>query len=225
MCHVPSTQTSAWSFTAASGSLRIGLRRSVHSTPGAPAPPVPPTTQSWSAPTAGAAELAPPPVLLLLVLPPPPLPPPQAADDRATIDAQTRTPTPPRRERPPARTASPPEERGRPGIDEERDVVPGPQHRRRARRRDRPREGGSDGPGLARFGHDGEDGPGPEERRDRGREGEAGDGPEVGEVALVDLLEPAVAIELDHLHVERVVEVGHGRVVEGEVPVLAHPET
>jgi hypothetical protein len=44
---------------------------------------------------------------------------------------------------------------------------------------------------------------------------------QVGEVALVDLLLPAGRVELDHLDVERVVEVGHRGVVEGQVPVLA----
>ncbi len=53
----------------------------------------------------------------------------------------------------------------------------------------------------------------------------AGHGVEVGEVALVDLLAPAGLVELDHLHVERVVEVGHRRIVEGEVAVLADAET
>ena len=37
---------------------------------------------------------------------------------------------------------------------------------------------------------------------------------------LVDLLLPACGVEFDHLDVERVVEVGHARVVERQVPVL-----
>ena len=83
----------------------------------------------------------------------------------------------------------------------------------------------ADGTGLARLGHDGEDGPGPEEGGDGGGEGEAGHGVDVGKMALVDLLEPTGAVELDHLHVERVGEVGHGRIVEGEMPVLPDTET
>ena len=47
---------------------------------------------------------------------------------------------------------------------------------------------------------------------------------DVGEVALVHLLEPARPIELDDLHVEGVVEVGDGRVVEGQMAVLADAE-
>ena len=52
----------------------------------------------------------------------------------------------------------------------------------------------------------------------------AGTSASVGEVALVDLLAAARRVELDHLDVQRVVEVGHRRVVEGQVAVLADPE-
>ena len=41
------------------------------------------------------------------------------------------------------------------------------------------------------------------------------------EMALVHLLSPACDVELDHLHIDRVVEIGHRRVVEREVAVLA----
>ena len=44
------------------------------------------------------------------------------------------------------------------------------------------------------------------------------------EVALVHLLEPAGVVELDHLDVQRIGEVRHGRIVEGEVPVLPDPQ-
>ena len=47
---------------------------------------------------------------------------------------------------------------------------------------------------------------------------------DVGEVAFAHLLLTAGGVELHDLHVERVVEVGDGRVVEREVPVLADAE-
>ena len=47
----------------------------------------------------------------------------------------------------------------------------------------------------------------------------------VGKVALTHLLATARVVELHHLHVERVFEVGDGRVVEREVSVLADAET
>ena len=87
-----------------------------------------------------------------------------------------------------------------------------------------PVERGAHRHGLARLGHDGEHGGRPEQRGDGGREREARHGVDVGEVALVHLLEPAVPVELDHLHVEGVVEVGDGRVVEGEMAVLPDAE-
>ena len=43
-------------------------------------------------------------------------------------------------------------------------------------------------------------------------------------MALVDLLQAAGRLELDHLDVAGVGEVGHRRIVEGQVPVLADPE-
>ena len=46
-----------------------------------------------------------------------------------------------------------------------------------------------------------------------------------GKWPFVDLLEPALPVQLDHLHVEGVVEVGHGRIVEGEMAVLPDAET
>ena len=49
-------------------------------------------------------------------------------------------------------------------------------------------------------------------------------GVDVGEVTFADLLPTAGGVELHDLHVERVVEVGDGRVVEREVPVLADAE-
>ena len=52
----------------------------------------------------------------------------------------------------------------------------------------------------------------------------SGDVVKAGEVALVDLLAPAGRFEFDDLDVARVGEVGHRRVVEGQVPVLADPE-
>ena len=96
-----------------------------------------------------------------------------------------------------------------------------PQQRRRARGRHRALEGGPHRLRLAGLGHDGQHPPA------RSRAGMvtvmacAGTSAVGGEVALVDLLAPAGGVELDHLHVERVVEVGHRRVVEGQVAVLA----
>ena len=57
------------------------------------------------------------------------------------------------------------------------------------------------------------------------RDGAPRDGVQVREVAFVDLLAPAWTVELDHLHVQRVVKVGDWRIVEGQVPVLADTET
>ena len=64
-------------------------------------------------------------------------------------------------------------------------------------------------------------GPAAQQRGDGHRDGlRSAPTPSVGEVALVDLLQAARGVELDHLDVQRVVEVGHGGVVEGQVPVL-----
>ncbi len=64
----------------------------------------------------------------------------------------------------------------------------------------------------------------PEEGGDGGGERQGRHRVDVGEMALVDLLEPAGRVELDHLHVETVIEVGHGRIVEGQMAVLPDPE-
>ncbi len=53
----------------------------------------------------------------------------------------------------------------------------------------------------------------------------AGTSSSAGEVALVHLLAPAGIVQLYHLEVDRVIEVGHRGVVEGQVTVLTDPET
>src|ERR1700691_1444011 len=55
MCHSPSAHTRAWSFTPASGSLRIGLRSWAQAALGAG--PGPLSTHSWSAPSVAAGEV------------------------------------------------------------------------------------------------------------------------------------------------------------------------
>ena len=75
--------------------------------------------------------------------------------------------------------------------------------------------------GLAGLGHHGQDLPGPQQGRDGHGDGLVGHVGLGGEVALVDLLAPAGLVQRHHLHIERVVEVGDRRVVEGQVPVLA----
>ncbi len=43
-------------------------------------------------------------------------------------------------------------------------------------------------------------------------------------MAFPHLLPAACGVELDHLHVERIVEVGYARVVECKMTVLADPQ-
>ena len=78
--------------------------------------------------------------------------------------------------------------------------------------------------GLARLGHDREHRRRAEQRGNGDGDGVRGHRVDVGEVALAHLLATARVVELHHLDVERVVEVGDGRVVEREVPVLADAE-
>src|SRR5262249_42965337 len=59
------------------------------------------------------------------------------------------------------------------------------------------------------------------DRGDRERQGVGGDGGEGGEAAVVDLLLAAGVVERDDLGDLRVVEIGDGGVVEGDVAVLA----
>ncbi len=74
---------------------------------------------------------------------------------------------------------------------------------------------------LAGFGDDGQHPCGTEQCGDGDGDRLGGNIVIGGEVSLVNLLGPARRVQGHHLHILRVVEIGHRRVVEGQVPVLA----
>jgi hypothetical protein len=80
------------------------------------------------------------------------------------------------------------------------------------------------GLGFAGFRDDADEVTRSTEGGDRERVGEPRDGIEVWEGAFADLLLAAGFVELDQFDRVRIVEVGDGRIVEGEVSVLADTE-
>lgn len=90
---------------------------------------------------------------------------------------------------------------------------------------DRPFKGGADGGSLSGFRHDTDKSGSRDERRNREGEGVLRHAVDGGEAAFADLLLAAGAVELNQFDGARVVEVGDGRVVEGDMAVLADAET
>ena len=75
--------------------------------------------------------------------------------------------------------------------------------------------------GFARLGHDAQDAPRRQQRRDRQGDGVRRRFVERAEVPLAHLLAPRTFVQRDGLDPDRVVEIGEGRIVERQVAVLA----